>query len=96
VTIAASITASGKTLKPMLIFKGSLKGWIINKESKSYSNSIMHSCQHNAWMDETYMLQWVVVGREVSEDSSSMMKTDGGFTGLYQPIDIRYNKPLEN
>jgi hypothetical protein len=58
VTCALTVTASGKVLPPMLIFKGSPNGRIM-QEFPTFPNNIVYACQVNAWMDERMMLLWV-------------------------------------
>ena len=53
------VTASGKLLTPMLIFKGKPNGWIVKCEFPEYPEGCVYACQDNAWMDEQVMLQWV-------------------------------------
>jgi hypothetical protein len=59
VTCAFTVTASGRSLTPFLIFKGSSKGRIVNKEFPNFPNDCMYACQENAWMDKEMMLLWV-------------------------------------
>ena len=58
-TVALCITASGKALTPMIVFKGKPKGRIVTCELPEYPLGMEYACQDNAWMDETVMLQWV-------------------------------------
>ena len=53
------VTASGKLLTPMLIFKGKPNGRIVKREFPEYPEGCVYACQDNAWMDEQVMLQWV-------------------------------------
>jgi hypothetical protein len=59
VTVAMTVTASGKVLLTMLVFKGSYKGRIVKEELPTLTPSMFYACQANAWMDERAMLQWV-------------------------------------
>ena len=58
-TCALTVTASGKMLTPMLIFKGKPNGWIVKCEFPEYPEGCVYACQDNTWMDEQVMLQWV-------------------------------------
>ena len=53
------VTASGKLLTPMLIFRGKPNGWIVKHEFLEYPEGCVYACQDNTWMDEHVMLQWV-------------------------------------
>jgi hypothetical protein len=59
VTLAATVTASGKMLPPFLIFKGKPKGRIAQREFSSFPAEAHYACQEKAWMDETRMHEWV-------------------------------------
>ena len=54
-----TVTASGKVLKPLLVFKGKPRGRIEKRESPTFPNEIVYACQDNSWMDEHVMLLWV-------------------------------------
>ena len=58
-TCALMVTASGKLLTPMIIFKGKPNEQIVKHEFPEYPEGCVYSCQDNAWMDEQAMLQWV-------------------------------------
>ena len=58
-TCALTVTASGKLLTPMLIFKGKPNGWIVKHELPEYPEGCVYACQDNAWMNEQVMLKWV-------------------------------------
>jgi hypothetical protein len=58
-TFAMTITASGKVLNPMLIFKGKPGGKIEKLEFPTFPSKVLYACQDNAWMDEGVMLMWV-------------------------------------
>jgi hypothetical protein len=58
-TFAMTVTASGKLLKPLLVFKGARNGRIVQREFPTFPNDMLYSCQPNAWMDEEVMLLWV-------------------------------------
>ena len=51
-TAAITVTASGKVLPPLLVFKGAKNGRIVKKEFPTFDNSMYYACQENAWMDE--------------------------------------------
>jgi hypothetical protein len=59
VTVAVTITASGKQLTPMVIFKGSPTGRIAKEQIQNYDHTAIYEVQKNAWMDERVMLHWV-------------------------------------
>ena len=54
-----TVTASGKILKPVLIFKGARNGRNVQCEFPNYGNDMIYLCQQNAWMDEEAMIVWV-------------------------------------
>lgn len=58
-TFAMTVTASGKILKPLIIFKGARNGRIVQREFPNYDNDMIYLCQANAWMDEDAMIVWV-------------------------------------
>ena len=58
-TAALTITASGESLPPMIIFKGSPKGRIVKTELATLDPTCFYRCQRAAWMDEDCMLTWV-------------------------------------
>ena len=51
-TAAITVTASGKMLPPLLVFKGAKNGRIIKKEFPTFDKSMHYACQENAWMDK--------------------------------------------
>ena len=51
-TAAITITASGKILPPLLIFKVAKNGRIVKKEFPTFDKSMYYTYQENAWMDE--------------------------------------------
>jgi len=59
VTLAATVTLSGKMLTPFFIFKGSPTGRIAKKEFPSFSPDGKYACQKSAWMDEERMHIWI-------------------------------------
>ena len=58
-TFAMMVTASGKILKPLIIFKGARNGRIVQREFPNYDHDMIYLCQANAWMDKDAMLVWV-------------------------------------
>jgi hypothetical protein len=59
VTLAATVTASGKMLAPFLIFKGKPNGRIATREFATFPSEGEYACQDKAWMDEVRMHEWV-------------------------------------
>ncbi len=59
VTLAATVTASGKMLPPFLVFKGQPNGRIATREFATYPSLGVYACQEKAWMDEVRMHQWI-------------------------------------
>ena len=55
-TLTMTVTASGKVLKPVVIFKGARNGRIATREFQSYEEDVVYLCQGAAWMDEEAML----------------------------------------
>ncbi len=51
-TVAVTITASGRILPAVVVFKGKRNGCIVNDEFETYPNEHFYACQKNAWMDE--------------------------------------------
>ena len=58
-TCALTITASGKMLDPLMVFKAKPNGRIVTHEFPEFPDGILYTCQDNAWMGEKVMLQWV-------------------------------------
>ena len=59
VTFAYTITASLKSLRPILVFKGKPNGRIVTSELPTFPQDMLYACQTNAWMDEVVMRMWV-------------------------------------
>ena len=57
-TVAVTVTASGKMLPPMIIFKGK-PGGRIEREFDSYPTGAVYMVQERAWMNEVCMMEWV-------------------------------------
>ena len=53
-TLALTVTASGKALIPLIVFKGKPNGRIVMHEFPTYPEGLEY-----AWMDERVMLLWV-------------------------------------
>ena len=51
-TAAITVTASGKILPPVLVFKGAQNGRFVKKEFPTFDNSMYYACQENAWMNK--------------------------------------------
>ena len=58
-TVAATDTASGKVLKPLVVFKGKPGARIETREFPTYPANNAYACQETVWMDERVMLLWV-------------------------------------
>jgi hypothetical protein len=58
-TCALTVTASGKMLKSLMVFKGTADGRIVKREFPKFPEDMIYTCQPNAWMDERVMLVWV-------------------------------------
>ena len=58
-TAAITVTASGKMLLPLVVFKGAKNRRIVKKEFPTFDNFMYYTCQENAWMNEQVMLMWV-------------------------------------
>ena len=58
VTLTVTITASGKSLTPMMVYKGKTTG-IIQLGFPNYPEGCFYACQERAWMDESMMLAWI-------------------------------------
>ena len=58
VTVALTVTATGGLLPPMFVFKVK-PGGRVQCELRNFPEGAVYTVQHNAWMDESVMLQWV-------------------------------------
>ena len=58
-TVAVAVTAAGKFLKPMIVFKGKPGGRIEKKELPTLSDRCLYGVQQKAWMSERLCLRWV-------------------------------------
>ena len=58
-TCALTITASGKMLDPLMVFKGKPNGRIVTREFPEFPDGILYTSQDNAWMEEKVIIQWV-------------------------------------
>jgi hypothetical protein len=61
VTLAATVTASGKMLPPFLIFKCMPKGCITLCKFGMYLSAGRYACQEKAWMNKFKMNEWIDV-----------------------------------
>ena len=59
-TVAISITLSGHTLTPAIVFKGTENGRIKEQEFSIWPTNMLYQMQKNAWMDKRVMVFWVV------------------------------------
>ena len=59
VTLAATVMAGRKLLRPFLIFKGKQNGRIPMRDFSTYPIAEKDACQDKAWMDEVDMHQWI-------------------------------------
>ena len=57
-TCFLSVTASGKMLDPMLVFKGTENG-LISRQLRTYPIGAVYATQPKAWCDKRVMLRWV-------------------------------------
>jgi len=57
-TVSVCITASGRMLPPLIIFKGKPNGRI-QREFTRYNQGAVYVVQENAWMDERVMKIWI-------------------------------------
>ena len=58
VTLTVTITGSGKSLTPMMVYKGKPTGRI-QLGFPNYPEGCFYACQERAWMDESVMLAWI-------------------------------------
>ena len=58
VTVALAVTAAGGLLPPMFVFKAK-PGGPVQRTLRNFPEGAVYAVQHNAWMDESVMLQWV-------------------------------------
>ena len=58
VTVALTVTAAGGLLPPMFVFKAK-PGGHVQRELRNFPEGAAYTVQHNTWMDESVMLQWV-------------------------------------
>ena len=59
VTLAPTVTASGKMRTPFVIFKGKPQGWITLCQFGTYPDTGRYACQEKVWMDESKMNEWI-------------------------------------
>ena len=58
VTVALTVTAAGGLLPRMFVFKAK-PGGHVQRELRNFPEGAVYTVQHNAWMDESVMPQWV-------------------------------------
>jgi DDE superfamily endonuclease len=58
-TLAVTVTASGRMLRPLVVLKGTENGRIESKELGTYTKDMVYRAQGNAWMDERVMMVWI-------------------------------------
>jgi hypothetical protein len=58
-TVAFTVTASGKMLMPMAIYKGTRYDCIATRELCDHPQEMKYAMQPKAWFDEATMLDWV-------------------------------------
>jgi hypothetical protein len=58
-TVALTVSASGKMLTAMVIYKGTRHGCIATRELHDHPPKMKYAMQPKAWFDETTMLDWV-------------------------------------
>jgi hypothetical protein len=54
-----TVSASGRVLTPLLVFKGAPNSRIERNEFITYPGDVEYTCQGNAWMDERVMHLWI-------------------------------------
>jgi hypothetical protein len=59
ITLAVTVTASGKLLMPFLIIKGHQNGCIAQGKFVTYPAAGEYACQPKAWMDKALMNEWI-------------------------------------
>jgi hypothetical protein len=57
-TVALTVSASGKMLTPMVIYKGTRHGCIATRKLHDHPQEMKYAMQPKAWFDETTMLDW--------------------------------------
>ena len=77
VTVAATVTASGKMLPPFMIFKGAPNGRIATREFSTYPAGGKYACQKKAWMDKDQMHAWIDVVLKPYKDDKDERDPDG-------------------
>jgi hypothetical protein len=59
ITLAATVSVSGKMLSPFLVFKGNPTGWIAMPKFTTYQSAGKYTCKVKAWMDKVKMHEWI-------------------------------------
>ena len=54
-----TVSASGRVITPLLVFKGTQTGRIERNEIVTYPDDIVYACQGNAWMDERILKPYI-------------------------------------
>ena len=58
-TVALTVTASGKMLTPMVVYKGTRYGHIATRKLRDHPQEMKYAMQPKAWFNEATMLDWV-------------------------------------
>ena len=58
-TVALTVSASGKMLTPMVVYKGTRHGRIATREIRDHPQGMKYALQPKAWFNEATMLDWV-------------------------------------
>jgi hypothetical protein len=58
-TVALTVSAFGKMLTPMVIYKGTRHGRIATRVIRDHPPEMKYTMQPKAWFDEATMLDWV-------------------------------------
>ena len=58
-TVALTVSASGKILTPMVIYKGTRHGRIATRQIRDHPQEMKYAMQPKAWFDKATMLDWV-------------------------------------
>ena len=58
-TVALTVSASGKMLTPIVVYKGTRHGRIATHKIHDHPQGLKYVMQPKAWFDEATMLDWV-------------------------------------
>ena len=73
VTVAATITASGEQLTPMVIFKGSPTGRIAKDEIQQYDHTAIYDVQKmHGWTNVSCCIGWTRLSNRMSQQHQTM------------------------